>query len=575
MIKIPYGISNFQTLVERGQHFVDRSMYVEKLESFFSSYLFFIRPRKFGKSLFISLLEYYYDILYKDRFDRLFGQYYIGKHPTPLANQYLVLKFDFSQIDTSSAENTFKAFLSNVKNSARTFTGRYRDILGEQDDHEIKKLAFPADVIQALVRMMSLHAPNHKIYLLIDEYDHFANEILSFRFDDFSKMVAKNGFVRKFYEAIKAGTQSGIIDRFFITGVSPITLDSLTSGFNIPANISLDAEFSSMMGFRKSEVLEIMRGVGVPPEQEAEVMRVLKEWYDGYLFGKHAEEYIYNSDMVLYFAAEYSRKQRYPEILLDPNIASDYSKIRRIFKIKGREKEHLSYLDELLTNGELTSTLVHQYELERGFGRDDFISLLYYTGIITIAESSTFAARPRFRMPNYVIKELYYQYFHQIVREQSELALDQVDLGGIIEDLLLKNELKPMVEYIQGILQALSVRDKRKFDEKYVKIIFLSAFFNLGFSHIRSEYEVKKSPTEKGFVDILIERRPPYDIPYQFVMELKYVKKEDAVKAEEVKQAAIVQLQSYLDHDERLQQLDNLKAYVVLFVGNEGHFVEL
>ncbi len=573
MIKIPYGISNFEMLVERGQYYIDRTMYLEQLEDFFSSYLFFVRPRRFGKSLFLSVLEYYYGLQYKDKFERLFGNYYIGQHPTPLANQYLILKFDFSQIDTSSFENTFKAFLNNVKNSVLTFLGLYAGFLDEKEAEEIKNYGFPSDVIQHLFRIVKLKAPNQKIYLLIDEYDHFANEILSFRFDDFSEMVGQNGFVRKFYEAIKVGTQSGIIDRLFITGVSPLTLDSLTSGFNISTNISLRLEFNAMMGFRQEEVRDVLRGIEVPEEKEVEILGLMKAWYDGYLFGEEATEHIYNSDMVLYFATEYSSQKRYPKYLLDPNIASDYTKIRRMFKIKGEETVHLKYLEELLTTGQISAQLVRQYELEKRFDRNDFISLLYYTGIITIEKSNW--ASLIFKMPNYVIKQLYYQYFHQVIRERSQLSEHEIDLHEIIAALALENKLQPLIDYTQEILTALSTRDKMNFDEKYLKAIFTSVLFTVGAYTIHNEFEVKKSATDKGYVDILLQKRPPFETKYQFVIELKYLKKAEAAKAEVVKAEAIAQLQRYLRHDAYLQQLEDLKAYLIMFVGNEGQFVEV
>lgn len=570
MIKLPYGISNFETLLSRGQHYVDRTMYLERLEAFYSSYVFMVRPRRFGKSLFVSVLEYYYGLQYRDKFEQLFGSYYIGRQPTPLANQYLILKFDFSRMDTSSFEGTFQTFLSNVKFGALSFLGNYPQFFDPEDISEIKNFTFPAEVMQYLILQTQLKAPGQKIYLLIDEYDHFANEILSFRFDDFQDMMSKNGFVRKFYEAIKVGTHSGTIDRLFITGVSPLTMDSLTSGFNISANISLRPEFNAMMGFRGEEVREILQGIEVPAAEEEEMMGLMKEWYNGYRFTKEATEFIYNSDMVLYFAAEYSSRGRFPEDLLDPNIASDYSKIRRMFRIKNKEEEHLQYLDELLTKGELSAKLVRQFELERRFDRDDFISLLFYTGIITIHSGSL--AFLVFKMPNYVIEQLYYQYFHQVVMERSQLSAGSLDLHGILTELALHNRVLPLIDYVQDILTQFSTRDKRGFDEKYIKAIFTSVLYTAGAYTIRHEVEVQQSPTDKGYADILLVKRPPFETKYQFIFEFKYLKKSEAARAEEVKRAAEAQLRRYLAHDPYLQKMEELKAYVVVFVGDEGAF---
>lgn len=573
MIKLPYGISNFETLVSNGYIYIDRTPYVEQLEQMNQRYLVMVRPRRFGKSLFLSVLEHYYGLEYRDRFDQLFGSYYIGQHPTPSANSYLILKFDFSQIDTSSFENTFASFLQNVKESAKRYVSRYPQFFAKEELAPIDELDFPSHVIQRLLTATEFQAPNQKIYLLVDEYDHFANELLSFHFEEFNKIVGQNGFVRKFYESIKTGTQSGIIDRLFITGVSPLTLDSLTSGFNMSTNITLEEEFNHLMGFTQSEVLGILRGIEIPQEEEEEVMALMKDWYDGYLFSTNAQGHVYNSDMVLYFASIYAAKRRYPEELLDANIASDYRKIRKLFTIKDKEIEHLAHLDELLKKGELVSKLVRQFELNRRFDREDFISLLFYTGIITI--DGKILDQAVFKMPNYVIKQLYYQYFHQVMLERTELVDRRIKVERLIATLALENELEPLIQYTQEILQELSVRDKQNFDEKYVKVIFTSAFYNSGIYTIHNELEVKKSATEKGFVDLLLQKRPPYETKYQFLIEFKYVKKEDAAKAASIKAEAIKQLEGYLHHDPFLQELKQLKAYVVVFVGNEGEYVEV
>jgi len=257
----------------------------------------------------------------------------------------------------------------------------------------------------------------------------------------------------------------------------------------------------------------------------------------------------------------------------DSNIANDYTKIRRLFKIKDQEAVHLNYLDELLRNGEIKAPLVPFFEIDWRFERKDFISLLYYTGILTIAGSDwTYSI---FKMPNYVIEQLYYQYFHQILLERSQLVLHPVNLNEIMKSLAISNDLQPLLNYTQQILTELSNRDKMKFDERYIKLIFTSVFFTTGIYTIHNELEVKKSPTSKGYMDVVLTSRPPYKTKYQFAIELKYVKKAEANQEEKVKKAAIQQLQGYLQHDTYLQSLSNLKAYVVIFVGNEGRFVEV
>jgi hypothetical protein len=572
MIKIPYGISNFETLVSNDYIYIDRTPFIERLENINYRYIFFLRPRKFGKSLFLSTLDYYYNLKHKEKFDALFGQYYIGKKPTELANQYLTLQLDFSQIPTSSFEDTFNGFLKNTKIGAIEFYGQYPQFFNQEDIARIRKCSHPTEVIQDVIAETQLRTP-HKIYLLIDEYDHFANEILSFRFDDFLDMVGRNGFVRKFYEAIKVGTQKGVIDRMFVTGISPITLDSLTSGFNISTNISLEQDFNLLMGFEEKEVIKILEGIEIPKAEMNEVLVKMKSWYNGYKFNVNAKDRVYNSNMILYFAASYSMNKAYPTELLDPNIASDYNKIRKSFKIKGQEKENLVHLNALVETGELKSNLVHLFDLEKQFGRADFISLLYYQGIITIYDNQY--NQIIFRMPNYVIEQLYFQYFHQVALEQSNLDHKGIDVTSMIIELADNNNMLPLVEYTENILQELAVRDKQNFNEKYIKTIFTSAFYISNIYTIKNELEVKIERPDKGFVDLLLLQRPPYFPKYQFAIEFKYIKKQDADKFEIVKEAAIHQLKGYLKNDEYLKDLKNLKSYVVIFIGNEGQLIEV
>ena len=269
----------------------------------------------------------------------------------------------------------------------------------------------------------------------------------------------------------------------------------------------------------------------------------------------------------------YGRKKRYPDDLLDPNIVSDYTKVQRLFNIQNKEEEHLIYLKELLKTGTIESKLIREFDLARRFEKYDFISLLYYMGILTISEGGLDDLV--FKMPNFVVQQLYYQYFHQIILQESNLKGSQTNVHQKIKTLALYNDIHPLVKYTEAILSKLSSRDKMKFDEKYVKIIFTSAFYTSGIYTIHNEFEVKRSQTEKGYVDILLITRPPHKPKFQFVIELKYLKKATAVKAETVRKEAVQQLKNYLTHDDYLRKLHELKAYVVLFVGNEGSVVEV
>ena len=240
MKKLPYGISDYEKLIENNYYYVDKTMYIEKLEDLAETSIMFLRPRKFGKTLFTSTLEYYYDINAKDKFDRLFGETYIGKNPTKLKNKYHILRFNFSGIDTSSVESTIKSFRSRTISAIELFVGTYGlDFFVNTDDEA-------ENILDNLFKAFYLQKREEKIYVIIDEYDHFANELLDFQTENFKNMVSKNGKVRKWYEILKQGTEN-VVDRIFITGVAPITLDSLTSGFNICSDKTQSRSFNEML----------------------------------------------------------------------------------------------------------------------------------------------------------------------------------------------------------------------------------------------------------------------------------------------------------------------------------------
>ncbi|MEZ4713768.1 MAG: AAA family ATPase [Caldilineaceae bacterium] len=264
----------------------------------------------------------------------------------------------------------------------------------------------------------------HKIYLLIDEYDHFANELVAFRLDDFKTSVGRNGFVRKFYESIKTATAEGIVDRLFITGVSPLTLDSLTSGFNIGTHLTLDLEFHNLMGFTEEEVIAILQGSGLAADRIPTALDDLRQWYNGYLFHPKAQGRLYNPDMVLYFASKVGRTGEYPEELLDTNIASDYGKVRQLFKVEGQEVQNFAVLQELITEGQISARLTRQFSFEKTFTYDDFVSLLFYLGIITVKTGEL--SRLSFEAPNFVIRQLYFDYFQQLILQESDLRTNDL-----------------------------------------------------------------------------------------------------------------------------------------------------
>lgn len=565
MVKIPYGISDFGKLVQDNYYFVDRTDYIERLEGRGEPYLIFLRPRRFGKSLWISILQHYYGLEHKADFESLFGKYHAGRHPTPLANSYLVLRLEFSRIDTTTEEGTYRGVLSNVREGVEACMQAYPDFFPKAGHPDVLQKDSPVEVLKSFLSL-ARRLP-HKVYLLVDEYDHFANELISLNLGHFESIVTKNGFVRKFYETIKTGTAEGIIDRIFITGVTPLTLDSLTSGFNIGSHLSLDWDLQAMLGFTEQEVAGLMKAVGAPEEDLPEVMDQVRDWYNGYCFStRPLNGGLYNPDMVLYFAKHYQRYQSAPEEMLDTNIASDYGKIRNLFGVGERESERFRILEHLLSTRTILTPITPEFSFAKEFSINDFLSLLYYMGLLTI--KGTYLAEARLGIPNTVIKKLYFSYFGQLVKESLEQPIDPLDIQASIRELARNNSPGPLLEIVSQTLSQLSNRDWIRFDEKHLKMVLVSYLYSSQLYFIKSEYEAGQK-----YVDLLLLRRPPFPAPHQFAFELKFLHQKKAAELPAAIDEGRSQLRRYLERED-LRQLEDLKAWLVVFVGAELRHLE-
>src|SRR6056297_2262368 len=324
--RIPYGIGDFETISKEKYYYVDKTKTIQELEK--HRYPFFIRPRRFGKSLLISTLEHYYDIEKIDAFDDLFKGLWIHENPTEEKNAYLVLRLDFSGIETDKGkEALFNSFLWKVKMKAKEFVNRYNAYYSEGTTNAIETAENPSSVIDALCTLLK----EKQIYLLIDEYDNFANDLIGANEDNlYYDILSKTGFVRTFYEAVKSGAQEGAISRIFLTGVSPIMLDDLTSGFNIAKNITLNREYNTALGFTQEEVEEMTDYYNILSEKEKEkALNEMKTHYNGYLFNKNSKERLYNPDMVLHFMDTF-KEGYYPDEMIDMNVRTDYGKLHRL-----------------------------------------------------------------------------------------------------------------------------------------------------------------------------------------------------------------------------------------------------
>jgi hypothetical protein len=534
------------------------------LESLGQKRFIYLRPRRFGKSLLLSILNYYYGLQYTGLFNTLFGKTYIGTNPTPKAHKYMMLRFDFSGINTDTEEGTFRGFLLKVSKGIEAFLTDYDTLFTKEQAKLILNNKQPNEMIQELLSAYKANKIQPQIYLLIDEYDHFANELISFNYAYFSDIVTENGYVRKFYEVLKWGTAEAIIDRLFITGVSPITVDSLTSGFNIATNITLFADFHQMVGFDEAEVSSILAAIDMPEAQIPATLNDMHLWYDGYLFSHKAKNKVFNPNMVLYFAQEYQMTREYPREMLDENIATDYGKIQKLFSIQGREEreeEYLHILKELLESGEVTSSLTSQYSFTRGFTQSDLVSLLFYMGFLTI--KSVTLSRYTFTFPNYVIKKLYADYFFNSILNKAQLPFDNTPVNEAIEDMAQKGDPTQFFEQVKLVIKYFSTRDSAHFSENTLKAVIISLLHQQGFYYIHSEYE-----TNWSYMDVFLEAIRGQKPQYEVTMELKYVKKAGKKATDTLLKAAKVQLQGYLDTP-KFSTRTNIKSFVVVVAGDK------
>ena len=564
MIHIGYGKAHFPSIIEDETHYVDRTDYLERLEKSKESYVIFLRPRRFGKSLWVSIMRHYYGIQYKNQFDSLFGNYYIGKNPTASANTYLILKFDFSGIESEDKNTVYRDFLEKTRESVAEFLADYDTLFTKEESQKILVKNAPHALISSLFSLMKTKKIKEKVYLLIDEYDHFANQLMANQLNDFKEIVSKGGFVRVFYETLKTAVGQGLIKRLFITGVSPITLDSLTSGFNIATDLSLIEDFHNMMGFTDAEVCNLLQLVNTPEDELDSYNDLLRVWYDGYKFNPEAPDFIYNPDMVLYFLAHYNRLRKPPMKMLDTNIASSYSRIRSLFQLPTGKKNEFDNLQELLENREVTINVTQIFNFDVGFTTEDFMSLLFFMGFLTV--KGQFAGSWVLQMPNRVIEKLYHQYFVQLLSERTHYSDGVDNLSRALAALIQQNNPTLLAELLTYTLSNLSGRDaavQTPVREKNVQVLLFSF---LSFSHL---YLVESEYNAQGqYFDILATGSSVYDLPYNFLFELKFLPKAGATRIKTEFAKAQVQIDNYRQTP-KAQSIKNLQGWIMIVVGTE------
>ena len=557
MRKIPYGIINYKDLILENYLYIDKTMYLEKLENAGKT-LFYLRPGRFGKSLFTSMIYYYYDINSKDLFDRLFDGLYIHQHPTEKRNSYYVLKFDFSGL-TSANKNEKQLeeeFNNKVIDGIENFNDYYKTNI------EIKGVNTNQIIMNFLREFRSLDL-DCKLYIIIDEYDNFTNAILEGNEDRFKNIVGNEGFIKAFYAVIKEYIGLGVVGRFFATGICPITLDSMTTGFNIATNISNYEEFNSMIGLTHKEVDNLLNEVVEEKNKREEIKQIMIENYDGYLFNKDANERVFNATLVMYLLVFYKNYKSIPKKLIDTNIVVNYGKIENILKLQNNNF-YEEILDELLKTSEINGTLNYSFNLLGNLNKDDLISLLYYFGYLTIKEYNEVLNKLKFKVPNKIMKETYNNYFIDIL-EKLKIEFTDGKLEDSYEEILFESKINKISLYVSEILKLSDNRIFMKFDEKYIALIYYTL---LRHPAINTYLEY---PCKNGYIDIMLFKNNNL-MKNNIMIELKYIKKKDY--SEELLKEKINEGKSQLESYSKDERLKNPMKYLVVFVGNELKLVE-
>ena len=546
--QVPYGIASFKQVRSENKYLVDKTMYFERMERA-GNFLFLVRPRRFGKSLFLNMLEAYYDINEKDNFPELFKGLYVADHPTENRNRFQVLHLDFSRVgsDVEKLSDNFDKYLSlRCMSFAKAYARFYPDgFLREMEQTEggVQRLNFVNDAAKAA---------GCALYLIVDEYDNFTNNVLNIKgHEAYHALTHGTGFYRDVFKLFK-----GMFDRIIMLGVSPITLDDLTSGYNIALNMTMDSRFNQMLGFSEDEVRQMIRyykevGSIKPELTEDSIVADMKPWYDNYCFAEDSfgrEPSMFNSDMVCYYMSNLVDTGRRPKELIDPNTMTDYGKLKRLIKIDKTEGKRVEVIHAIAEKGFVKARLVSHFPAERMMEFGNFVSLLYYYGMLTIG--GVVGERLRLVIPNNNVRLQYYQY---LLDEYSSIhSIDLADLEDGFDQAALEGDWRPLMGFILKAYHDTTAIRQLIEGERNLQG-FMNAYLTLtSYYLVAPEMEFSH-----GYCDFFL--LPNYKVyptvAHSYILELKYLKA-DATEAEAERQwaEAVEQVKSYAA-DKKLQSM--------------------
>lgn len=575
--QVPYGVADFATVIEQNLYYVDKTMFIPELEKQPRN-LFFIRPRRFGKSIFLSMLYSYYDCTQSHKFQSLFGNLWIGQHPTPLQGKYQVLFLDFSQItgNIDKLETKFNSYLSiNLDAFVRQYSEYYQaemeEILAQEDFEEKMELIFKA-----------AKAHQYHLYLIIDEYDNFTNVILNERGENvYHAITHADGFYRDVFKKFK-----GNFERIFMMGVSPVTLDDVTSGFNIGWNISIKPEFDEMLGFSTTDVVEMFTYYkeqgSIPADSDIDaIVNDMKPWYDNYCFAKQAlkkKTRMFNCDMVLYYLRNYMDAGCPPEEMIDPNTRTDYGKMKKLLQFDKLDGERKGIIRKIAEEEQIVTQLYESFSAYQIPKAEIFPSLLFYYGMLTI--KGTRGSKLILGIPNNNVRKQYYGYLEE--EYQAKAYVDVNQLTDYYYDMAYDGKWEEGLRFMaDAYAKVSSVRDGIE-AERYLQGFFM-AYLNLNDYYITApELELNH-----GYCDFfLLPDLTHYASQHSYILELKVLSKKDfsaivegeftedgkpMTKAEKQWREALDQIHRYAEAPrvEALRQGTKLHLIIMQFEGWE------
>lgn len=568
--RIPYGVSNFLDIVQRNQYYVDKTMYIPKLEAEADS-LFFIRPRRFGKSLLLSMLRAYYDINMKDRFQELFGNLWIGSHPTSLQGTFQILYLDFSQIG-GNIENLEENFNTYCNICLDDFMDRYKRFYAPEIVETFYKFKVAKDKL-ALIRRKAEDS-EIPLYLIIDEYDNFTNVVLNEKGEKvYWALTHASGFYRDMFKVFK-----GMFSRIFLTGVSPVTLDDLTSGFNIGWHISTKPAFNQMLGFSTEDVREMFEyykenGVIRKDCDVEAVIEEMRPWYDNYCFSKNAlntQSKVFNCDMVLYYLRNYAENGEGPELMIDPNTKTDYNKMKKLLQLDKLDGDRKGIIYEIAEKGEIISNLETSFPARFLTNPKMFVSLLFYYGMLTI--KGTRGDKMILGIPNNNVRKQYYEYLMEQYEEKASLDVEQ--LTDYYYDMAYEGKWQEGLQFLaDNYAKVSSLRDGIEAERN------LQGFFMAYLSLNNYYYTAPELELNHGYCDFfLLPNLTHYASKHSYIIELKVLSKKDfetkvdgetQTKAEKQWQEAVEQINRYAQAPrvEALRQGTQLHKIIMQFEG--------